>query len=285
MSIPQARSYRIEYSDRLPTYESYPVGPDLVGGHGSLFKFKPQVPPARATDPITAVVREWISGPVNDIAASWDTLLTAPPLSADNSSDDAGRYQVKIEVFDKNGVQVAPGAAFHFLCLNADQATTREASAAEIAGNAYVMDVQLDNNNVSAALPQPSINGVGASDNCGFLRYHPGELVRIAFRAEHPNDRAVFRFGVVRGSNALAAASTAAPYVETSSVTATPYVKVAGVYAHEFDPSTLVGSCVNAAFAASLGVYGKATNGYHRIGYDLSPLIAFALAAESDEDD
>lgn len=285
MSTPQARIYRMEYSGQLPTYESYPVGPFLVGAHNNLFEFKPQVPPVRATDPATVVAREWISGPVNDIAASWNTLLTAPPLSADNSGDDAGPYQVKIEVFDKDGVQVAPGGAFHFLCLNADQATTRMTTLAEIAGNAYVMDVQVDNNNVSSALPQPSINGVGASDNCGFLRYQPGEQVRIAFQAEHPNDRAVFRFGVTRGSNGLAVASTAAPYIETSSAVAAPYVKVAGVYAHEFDPSTLVGTCVNAAFAAHLNVYGKATNGYHRIGYDQSRLIAFALAVDSEEDD
>lgn len=281
MSTPQARTYRMEYSgSQLPTYHSYPVGPFLIGGHNNLFEFKPQVPPVLASDPGTVVAREWISGPVNDIAASWDTLLTAPPLSPSNSGDDAGRYQVKIEVFDKDGVQVAPGAAFQFLCLNADKATTRVTTAAEIAGNAYVMDVQLDNNQVIAVLPQPSINGVGASEDCGFLYYNPGDPVRIAFQAGHPNNRAVFRFNVIRGSNGVAAASTAAPYVETSSATATPYVKVAGVYAHEFAPATLVGSCGNAALAASLGVYGKATNGSHRLGYDLNPLIAFALALE-----
>lgn len=291
MSTPQARSYRIEYSDRLPTYQSYPVGPYLVGVNNNLFEFKPQIPPLPDPNPGTVVAREWISGPVNDIAASWDTLLTAPPLSPSNSGDDAGRYQVKIEVFDKDGGLVQHGAAFHFLCINADQTTTRYANAAEVPSsiafpnNAYVMDVQLDNNNVSSALPQPSINGVGASDNCGFLRYQPGEHVRIAFQAEHPNNRAVFRFGVVRGSNALTAASTAAPYIETSSAMAAPYAKVAGVYAHEFDPSTLLETCVNAAFAAHLNVYGKATNGYHRIGYDQSRLIAFALAVDSEEDD
>lgn len=285
MSTPQARSYRIEYSDRLPTYQAYPVGPHLIGGHNNLFEFKPQLPPVLPGDPATVVAREWISGPVNDIAASWDTLLTAPPLSPSNSGDDAGRYQVKIEVFDKDGVQVAPGAVFQFLCLNADKTTTRVTTAAEIAGNAYVMDVQLDNNNVTAVLPQPSINGVGASEDCGFLYYNPGDPVRIAFQAGHPNNRAVFSFGVIRGSNGVAAASTAAPYIETSSATATPYVKVAGVYSHEFDPGELVGTCGNAALAASLGVYGKATNGYHRLGYDLNPLIAFALALEPGEDD
>ena len=39
-----ARGYRMEYSDRLPTYESYPVGPWTVGTESDLFEFKPQRP-------------------------------------------------------------------------------------------------------------------------------------------------------------------------------------------------------------------------------------------------
>ena len=38
---------------------------------------------------------------------------------------------------------------------------------------------------------------------------------------------------------------------------------------------------MNAAFAAWLGVYGKATSGRERIGYDDRKLIAFALASKS----
>src|SRR6185312_7567671 len=47
ISTPLARGYRMEYSDRLPTYESYPVGPVTLGTHSGLFEFKPQQPPAR----------------------------------------------------------------------------------------------------------------------------------------------------------------------------------------------------------------------------------------------
>jgi hypothetical protein len=79
-------------------------------------------------------------------------------------------------------------------------------------------------------------------------------------------------------------ASTLAPYVEVAAASAptttTPYVKVVGSYQRDFTPTELVGACVNAAFAASLGVYGKATNGYGRLGLDASRLIAFALAEQ-----
>ena len=60
-------------------------------------------------------------------------------------------------------------------------------------------------------------------------------------------------------------------------------------YQRDFTPTELVGTCVNAAFAASLGVYGKATNGEVRLGYDapdtalleVARLRAKALATES----
>jgi hypothetical protein len=278
---PQWRGYRLEYSGgRLPTYESYPVGPSTQGPNTSLFEFKPQQPPNPGG---TVVASEWLSGNVSEVAASWNTLLAAPPLSADNASDDAGVFEVKIEVFDKNGNQVMPGAGtFRFLARNADGTTTRLATAAEEAGGAYVLRVHVDNNGTTAELPQPSIGGIAASDDCGFLRYESGDLVHVQYRASHPNNHAVFRFGITRGSHGMPSASTLAPYVEVAAASAptttTPYTKTAGSYQRDFTPTELVGACVNAAFAASLGVYGKATNGYGRLGLDAPGLIAFALA-------
>ncbi len=281
-----ARGYRMEYSDRLPTYEGYRVGPNTIGPNTSLFEFKPQVPPVRVTDPPTAVVpREWTSGNLSEVGASWNTLLAAPPLSPDNATDDAGDFEIKIEVFDPAGNQVMPGAGtFRFLARNADGTTTRLSTAAEEAGGAYVLRVHVDNNGVSAELPQPSIGGVAASDDCGFLRYQAGDLVHVQYLAAHPNNHAVFGFGITRGSNGMPTASTLAPYVEVAAVSAptttTPYSKFADYYQRDFTPTELLGTCVNAAFAASLGVYGKATNGYGRLGLDDSGLIAFALAEQ-----
>lgn len=285
ISTPLARGYRMEYSDRLPTYESYPVGPVTLGTHSGLFEFKPQLPPARGTDPATVVVREWVSGNLSEVGASWNTALAAPALSPDNATDDAGDFEVKIEVFDPAGNQVMPGAAtFRFLARNADGSTTRLATAAEEAGGAYVLGVHVDNNGVDADLPQPDIGGVAASDDCGFLRYRPGDLVHVRYLAAHPNQHAVFGFGITRGSHGMPTASTLAPYVEVAAAsaptTSAPYVKLAGYYQRDFTPAELVGSCVNAAFAAGLGVYGKATNGYQRLGLDASRLIAFALAEQ-----
>jgi hypothetical protein len=146
----------------------------------------------------------------------------------------------------------------------------------------------VDNNNVSAELPQPSIGGVAASDDCGFLRYQPGDLVHVQYLAAHPHDHAVFGFGITRGSNEMPSASTRAPYVEVAAASAptstAPYNKVADNYQRDFTPAELVGTCINAAFAARLGVYGKATNGdQRRLGPDASRLIALALAEQETE--
>lgn len=284
MTSPQSRGYRMEYDDgSLPTYESYPINPQTVGGESNLFEFKPRTPPERVIDPPTVVVREWTSGNLNDIAASWDTNTTAPAMDVDNTDDDAGTFEVKIEVFNESGQQVMPGAStFEFLALNSDTTTTRYADAGEISNGAFVFKVHIDNNNVTAALPQPSIGGVQASDDCGFLRYDDvGDLVHVEFTATHPNDHAVFKFTIKRGSNVLT--STADPYTETAATSAPPYNDISGVYQNDFMATSLVGTCVNAAFAADLHIWGKATDGRYRLGIYDRRLIAFALAESEDE--
>jgi hypothetical protein len=133
---------------------------------------------------------------------------------------------------------------------------------------------------------------MAASDDCGFLLYKPDKRVHIEFTAAHPNNRAVFKFNVIRGSNTLGVATAPTPsippappvtptYIETTATSAGAYSKIGDSYEKDFTPADLVGSCVNAAFSASVQVYGKATNGYHRLGYDSGNWIAFALALDT----
>ena len=294
IATPLARSYRMEYDDgSLPTYQSYPVGPHTIGGNSGLFEFKPQTPPELSSDPPTAVAREWTSGNLSEAAAVWDTNAVAPPLGPGQPVDEAGRFVIRVEVFDETGARVAPGpSTFRFLVQEESRTSTRLAESGsiwdplEVFDDSFHFNVHVDNNRVEADLPQPSIGGVAASDECGFLRYHPhpsADTVLVQFRADHENDRAVFRFNVKRGSNIVpsagAPAAAASPsYVEVAAAGANGYNLAGGYYEREFAPHELLGSCVDAAFAAWLGVYGKATNGTWRLGYDAGPWIAFALA-------
>lgn len=285
MTTPQSRGYRMEYNDgSLPTYESYPIPPQTIGGSTNLFEFKPRTPPVRPIDPATVVVREWSTGNINDIAASWSTSTSVPAISDSNVTDSAGDFDVKVEVFNTSGQQVLPGASsFEFLARNSDGSTARYATAGEIINGAFVFQVHVDNNSVTAALPQPSIGAIHASDECGFLRYSdPADSVHIEFTATHPNNHAVFDFTIKRGSTAPPIASTAGIYSETAAILAPPYNKVAGVYQQNFTASELVEDCINAAFAADLDIWGKATDGRYRLGIDDHRLIAFALAETED---
>jgi hypothetical protein len=281
MLASQSRGYRLEYSDRLPTYQAFPVGPTTVGGREGLFLFKPQLPPNPGG---TVVASEWTNGNLSEAAAYWNTHEAAPGMSETNVSDDAGTFQVKIEVFDAAGNQVLPGAAtFQFINRNEAGTDTRLSTAAEVVAGAYVMKVHIDNNPVECDLPQPTIDGVGPNPNCGFIRYSSGDEVRLRYRAAHPNNRAVFGFGVIRGSNGLDIASTPTSRNEVAAASVptggSNYVlQLDGYYSQDFTPEKLVGPCINAAFSATVAVYGKAMNGYERIGYDGSKTIAFALA-------
>ena len=287
MTNTQTRRYRMEYNDgSTPTYEYYPVPPQTIDGTHNLFEFKPRNPPVRPIDPATVEVREWSSGNLNDIAASWNTTLTAPAISETNATDSAGTFDIKIEVFNASGEQVLPGPdTFEFLARNNDGSTTRVADAGEISNGAFIFQVHIDNNNVTAALPQPNIGAIHASDDCGFLRYNdPTDSVHIEYTATHPNNHAVFDFTIKRGSNVLPVASTAGVYTETSAISAPPYLKIAGVYQQNFTAGELVGDCVNAAFAANLDIWGKATDGRERLGIHARRLIAFALAETETEE-
>jgi len=283
MTTPQSRGYRMEYKNGdLPTYESYPIPPQTIKGSTNLFEFKPRTPPVRDfdPDPETIAVREWTSGNLDDVAASWNTNSTAPAISETNATDSAGTFDIKIEVFNANGIQIIPGAdTFEFLARTSDGIGTRIAETDEVSDGAFVFQVHIDNNNVTAELPQPSIGAIQASDDCGFLRYNDSaDSVHIEFTATHPNNHAVLNFIIKRGSTELSVASTAGKYSETAAISAPPYNKVADVYQQNFTANELVEDCINAAFAADLDIWGKATDGRYRLGIHEHRLIAFALA-------
>ena len=294
MTATQARWYRVEYNDgSLPTSHNYSISPQTKDGKHNLFEFKPRTPLVPdGIDSSNVAALEWLTGNLNDVAATWNTITTAPAMDDTNTTDNAGTFEVKIEVFNETGQQIMPGVStFEFIARNYSDPsdpnavkTSRKADAGEISNGAFVFKVHIDNNNVTADLPQPSIGSVQASDNCGFLRYdNSSDSVHVEFTATHPNDRAVFNFTIKRGSNPLATASTAGVYTETAASSAPPYNDISGIYQHDFMADDLVGTCVNAAFAANLDIWGKATDGSERLGIHARRLIAFALA-ESEND-
>jgi hypothetical protein len=128
------------------------------------------------------------------------------------------------------------------------------------------------------------VSGTGA-DACGFLRYlDAATAVTINYHAHHPNGFAWYAFEMVKGSPPPA-------HDEGGDVGVGDFTVQWGPFgwgpADPISPartpsvSDLLGGCVQAAYNMTLWVFGKATNGWGRLGYDAFWPRAFALAPPS----
>ena len=281
MVEPVTRSYARDIPGPGLSFPTVQLGPTL----GDRFRFRTQVfSPAdwgvdTSTDPAGTLYYWPIDGAVGDIySARWVTPGSGNAATAPGLADN---YQVKLEVFDQANVQVMPGAGTFAFLLPSSIAgdgtiNTRAADVSEIDAGGLVFTVVVDNSRCGAGIDPPVLSAGVADNECGFLRYADGASLLLAFEATHPNDRATFSFGVIRGINGVAAAG-ASGEVATS---APPYGLAGGQFSHNFPVATLLETCPNAAFAADLHVTAKATDGNSPLtGYDAGALRAFALAA------
>lgn len=284
MGASVGRHYVKESPGMLPTFPNYSLGPHTIGGNENLFEFKPVSPPGPQPGDPAGTITYW---PTDDFfgdiySGLLDTIgLPGGPLAA------AGQYQIKLEVFNSMGVPVAPGAGtFKFIVPSGvapDGITTiaREAQPTEIDGMGFVFNLQVDNNPCDATIDPPVIAGTTVPDPCGFMTYNPATAttISLSFHAKHPNNRATFSFQVVRGITPVGIASTSG---ETSALSSGSYT---GNGSGDFTPTPpnfartdIMETCTIAAFSLNLYVWGKATNGWTRIGYDDIAVRAFGLA-------
>ena len=147
--------------------------------------------------------------------------------------------------------------------------------------------MRIDNSQCNADIFTVNVNGAPAAiDCCGFVSYKPGGVeadLDLSFLATHPNNFAVFSFGVVKGTCGDVPIADANGMVIDS---AFGYTLSGGIYDKHFTPAQLLGSCYNngtgkAAFAESLYVAAMATDGVFRLtSKDAQPypnVAAFAL--------
>jgi hypothetical protein len=266
-----------------PTFPAYPLGPQEKNNM-HLYEFKPHEPPQ-----VPGHKREW---PVDDwFADIYSGLLHSHNLPG-GVANAAGRYKIKLEVYDKNGNKLSPAAAtFDFIVpigLDTDNVTilTRKAYASEIQGGGFVFYVHIDNNTCEAVIYPASVNGIGAG-LCGFIAYGMGDDVHLSFKAKHPNGFARFKFTVVRGSSgyvtpACAPANPDVAWANAPLVTDNPngfIHNAASVFTKNVDEAYMRDGCPKAAFGENLYVAATATNGWVRLsGLDASATPkAFAL--------
>jgi hypothetical protein len=271
-----------DLSDPLapPTFPAYTLGPKSIGGK-HLYEFRPVEPPQ-----IPGHNRYWPTDNWFNEIYSGILRSTALPGGIDAA---AGKYKIKLEIYDDSGNRVAPGPGkFRFIVptgLDADGITilTRNATASELEDDGFVFFVHVDNRSCSALIPAPTANGNPADDNCGFLRFDPGDPIAIQYRATHPANFAYFHFWIRRGIQVVSnvAGEVTALSVTSSAGPAHSYAgDGSGNFAKtNFTTGQLLGTCSQAAFAEVLRTRAKATDGWNRLsGYDAGTERAFALA-------
>ena len=285
----------VHYVKEAPaTPPSFPVlslGPTDFGGK-NLYRFRPHEADLPSLVP-TLAPGEMVSWPSHGFLGD----IYSGFLNTVAKSLSPGRHLIRLEIYDSTGTQVMPGAGtFRFVVPTgtAPDGTilTDFASPASIDAGAFVFSLHVDNRPTAGAIDEPEIDGTGAGD-CGFLRYDPslptdpmlpGFLpVDVAFHATHPDDRALFRFRIVRGPHTLPATSIHG--VEVSALAAGGYTGDGnGNFSRAFSTDELLHpgpplvDCEEGAFSELLYVWAKATNGWHRLsGLDASAVRAFAL--------
>lgn len=274
-------TYPSLYIGPLPT-----VGPDPAP-LPNLFQIHPADSPSG---------EEWytVNEHIDLATAYFDTAsLAGAPSGVDPTPADlaAGRYEMKLELFDTAGALVNWTAAGIDLRITDQDApfgpgtiTTSPApnyNRILVGANTmgFRMVVRVDNNRCFAEI-QPVGGTVTPDPDCGFHYYSsPSDAAGLSFIARHPNHFATYGFTTERGTGpAITDASTSGVAGEPGT---NGFVEVSDfTYSKNVTVSTLLGTdCTNAAFSERLDVYAMATNGYTTlIGYNRADNAAFALA-------
>lgn len=277
--------YQIEHPTNPPKFPTLELGPKDVNGM-KLYRFRPHeaelapplIPPLApgesASWPSTGWIGDIYRGLLNTAA-----LDLAP-----------GRYTIRLEIYNQAGArETQAGGAFRFVepVSHDPDGTLHTVNVpdGDLVDHGYELDLQIDNRPTGALIDEPMIGAVGAGD-CGFLRYDPATAgdVAISLWATHPADHAVFSFRIARGPNTVTATRVTGVDVTAPTAPTVPsgaYIgDGSGHFTRDFTFAELLEDCPDeAAFAAVLNVYAKATRGWgSRLdALDRSHVYAFAL--------
>jgi len=138
-----------------------------------------------------------------------------------------------------------------------------------------IFRIRVDNHNTVAELPRVATPyGSTDTDPCGVLHYSStSDNVELDYVAWHPNNFLDWDLTISRGISGVVASIPPSPPA-TNVSSGAPGLPAA----FNNSAGTLLGPCVQAAFAVNLYCAARATNGYGRqTQYDSSATIAFAL--------
>ncbi|MFD1162178.1 hypothetical protein [Hwangdonia seohaensis] len=290
------KGYDYEYLDSNNDTQigtnSVNLGPKIVGGNDNLYIIPPQQPD-EAPFNVPESNPLWHEQTYNMRTMQFDSTTLLGPDKSTLGGD--GLYEFKLELFDQSGNLLSNISRSTFKVPQYGNASFSEnapnplledpTGTAESGGtaDAFKILMRFDNESCDADIFTINVNGAPASlDCCGFVNYKPGGVeadLEITFEATHPNNFAVFSFGVVKGTCGGVPEANAHGMVIDS---ASGYTLSSGIYSKHFTPAELLGECYDngegkAAFGQNLRVLTMATDGYSRVKRDAGKSAAFAL--------
>lgn len=276
--------------DSSLSFPTFKLGGHNVASQNFLYKIQAKNPSSGLWTPIISARENTSSG-----------FFQSHLLSGGNAAVGAGKYELKLELFDNLGDVVnlttagvdlkipnmsAPFAASTVTTIDApDYNRIKNASGQTVA---FRMVLHVDNNPTYAYMYDANVSGADAGD-CGFIHYEPGQNVNLSFIARHPNNFASYDFVVAKGSSGGVPEAISSGRVGIDGTAAHNFytLNVSGVYGKNIDAQIMVNCCATtcskAAFAESLYVTAWATDGWSsRLSYldSSGGLKAFALTNE-----
>lgn len=259
-----------------PVIETFHLGPKYLPSITEpFFEIPPDVPPQGTWTTADAV---------QDITNAVFPSKDHAPGSPASSADQAGKFELRIELFDASG---SPASGLNWVVpkeknlAGASVIHTEAPAAGVVQGDAFILTLHVDNNACEASTDAPTLNSSPASDHCGVIRYTPPHgsagTVVLPYRAFHRNGFASHSFTVKRGVTVLAPPSIGGAAVGGG--TFAPSESVQTLMSQGLPPGSP--PCEIGAFLEDVRVHAQATDGWgRRSEYDAAASRAFTLAPQ-----
>lgn len=243
------------------------LGPDTVGTKNNLFA----VP-----DPD----KSWLDNR-NDLAyAIWRTAIWNGSQYVSQLTN--GKYDLRLEMFDKDGVQLTPAATgFKFILPTGLLGPVDDDLFVEIDGS-LILHLHIDNNDTEADIKSVALNGVKAGE-CQFIEYSNKltDTLEIECVAYHPtvtpNFLKKYDLTIRRGVSGIKVGEVH-PATPALPVPLSPLPTI-----HTFTVGALLGKHEQCAFNIWLHTWPRTRNGHSPIrAYEDSDASAFALVKKEE---
>lgn len=212
--------------------------------------------------------------------AKWDTTT----LSDGNPAEAAGKYTLKLEMFDANGNKVTPAdAGFKFFIVQGDLENDEwpvDDSPHVQTDGSILFNVHVDNNDTVAEIE--SVGFVGTTpQECQFLEYTDlSQAIEVKYQAYHPNGfLSHYNLTINRGMSGTQESPN--DWINVTDPAGPPATTPVAEGLTGVTVEDLLDTYSRCAFAVRLHTYPRTRDGYDRIReYEASDVAAFALVEQ-----